>query len=344
MNDLEIKKEIVAAVEELGAKGVRLSRCASTLEISKRTLQRWMKETTRDRRKGSQRSIPHKLTIEENKKIIEVSCSPRFKDNYPSEIVAILASEGKYIASEASFYRVLKANRLLSHRRKSKAPIKRRKPRLKATGPDQVYSWDITWLRSDVNGIYYYLYLVVDIFSRRIVQWEIHNSESSEKAAKMLQKLAGKKLIRGATLHSDNGSPMKGYNMLAMMHSLGVVASYSRPNVSTDNPYSESLFRTLKYRPLYPGRFTSIEHSQEWVEKFVHWYNHDHLHSGISFVTPHERHYGKDLEILKVRRATYQAAYEENPQRWSRRPKLWERKEVVYINPVEEDLNSKIAS
>ena len=160
----------------------------------------------------------------------------------------------------------------------------------------------------------------------------------------MLQRVAGRKFIRGVTLHSDNGSPMKGYNMLAMMQSLGVLPSYSRPRVSTDNPYSESLFRTLKYRPLYPSRFKSIEESIEWVKSFVHWYNHEHMHSGISFVTPHERHYGKDREILKTRRETYQAAYEARPDRWSRGPKTWERKEVVYINPVEENLNTKLAS
>ena len=344
MNDIEIKKDIVRAVKELRPLGVGLAGCANALEISKRTLQRWFKDVDQDRRKGSKRNVPHKLTAEEQKKIIEISCSTRFKDSYPSEIVAKLASEGQYIASEASFYRVLKANKLLSHRRKSKAPIKREKPRLKATGSDQVYSWDITWLRSDVSGIYFYLYLIVDIFSRRIIHWEIHNSESSEKAARMLQRVAGRKVIQGVTLHSDNGSPMKGYTMLAMMHSLGVLPSYSRPRVSTDNPYSESLFRTLKYRPLYPSRFKSIEESIEWVKSFVHWYNHEHMHSGISFVTPHERHYGKDREILKTRKETYQAAYKVNPQRWSRSPKQWERKEVVYINPVEENLNTKLAS
>ncbi len=242
-----------------------------------------------------------------------------------------------YIASEATFYRILKEERMLSHRRKSKAPARREKPRLAANGPDQVYSWDITWLKSEVAGHYFYLYLIVDIFSRMIVHWEIHDTESSAKAAEMLRKLSIRKCVRGITLHSDNGAPMKGYSMLAMMQALNVVPSLSRPRVSTDNPYSESLFRTIKYRFSYPERFASMEMAKEWMKGFVYWYNREHLHSGISFVTPHDRHYGKDDSILEKRRATYQKAYENNPIRWSRKPKLWVRKEVVYINPVEEN-------
>lgn len=345
MNDIETKKEVVAAIRDICAKkDGSLKACSKFLCISKRTLQRWIKDVDKDRRKGSKRHVPHKLTEEEQQKIIEFSCSKRFQDNYPSEIVAQLASEGQYIASEASFYRVLKDKKLLSHRRKSKAPNKREKPRLKATGPDQVYSWDITWLKSNVSGLYYYLYLVVDIWSRRIVHWEVHNSESSEKAAAMLRKLSCKKIVKGIKLHSDNGSPMKGYTMQATMHALGIIPSFSRPNVSTDNPYSEALFRTMKYRPLYPGCFSDIQSAEKWVKEFVYWYNYKHRHSGISFVTPHERHYGHDKEILEKRKQTYHAAYEKNPGRWSRSPKNWEKKEVVYINPPDEDLNNKLAS
>ena len=294
-------------------------------------------------RKGSKRFIPHKLTEDERKKILETACNKEFKDSYPPEIVAKLAEKGVYIASEATFYRVLKEERLLSHRRRSKAPVKREKPRLKATGPDQVYSWDITWIKSDVLGLYYYLYFVIDIFSRKIIHWEIHNSESSEKAAEMLRKISAKKIIRGLTLHSDNGSPMKGYTMLAMMQALNITPSFSRPRVSTDNPYSESLFRTLKYRPFYPDRFSSIAEATDWVNGFVYWYNREHLHSGISYVTPDDRHYGKDIEVLETRRITYQNAYEKNPRRWSRGPKEWKRKEVVYINPTIEENELKIA-
>ena len=344
MNQELDKNNFLEAVDEALSAGARLSGISSLTSVSSRTIQRWRKGSCKDLRKGSHRFVPAKLTEEEKQQIIQISCSEEYKDHYPSEIVAKLAENGVYIASEASFYRVLKEHSLLAHRRKSRAPVKRAKPRLAATGPDQVYSWDITWIKSDVSGLYYYLYLVVDIYSRMIVHWEIHEKESSEKAAAMLRKLSGKRVIRGVTLHSDNGAPMKGYSMLAMMQALNVVPSFSRPRVSTDNPYSESLFKTLKYRFSYPDRFSSIQEAENWIKDFVYWYNREHLHSGISFVTPHDRHYGKDKSILEKRKDTYSKAYENNPHRWSRGPKLWQRKEVVYINPVEDNKELKKAS
>ncbi len=336
MNSIQLKENFLETVDEAIQSGARLSEISKISEISQRSIQRWRREIKPDMRKGSVRNIPHRLTEDERQRIIEVSCSEEYRDCYPSEIVAKLAEKGVYIASEATFYRILKEERMLSHRRKSKAPGRREKPRLAASGPDQVYSWDITWLKSDVAGLYFYLYLVVDIFSRMIVHWEIHDTESSAKAAEMLRKISARKCVRGITLHSDNGAPMKGYSMLAMMQALNVVPSFSRPRVSTDNPYSESLFRTIKYRFSYPERFSSIEAAQDWMKGFVYWYNREHLHSGISFVTPHDRHYGKDAMILEKRRSTYRKAYENNPGRWSRGPKQWMRKEVVFINPVED--------
>lgn len=343
MNSTQIKAQVVKEISETAAQGARLSACCAMLGISLRTFERW-RSPKADGRKGSWRVTANKLTPEERKEVISVSCSERFQNDYPSEIVAKLASEGVYIASEATFYRILNEERLLAHRRPSRVPVKREKPRLTATGPDQVYSWDITWLKSPVSGIYFYLYLVLDIFSRRIVHWEIHTRESGEIASEMLRTVGAKRFVRGITLHSDNGSPMKGYTMLATMQQLGVIPSYSRPRVSTDNPYSESLFRTLKYRPFYPSHFESIEETKVWTEKFVHWYNHQHLHSGISFVTPHDRHYGKDKTILEVRRQTYQKAYDRNPLRWTGQPKAWVRQEVVYINKIDENKELQLAS
>ena len=329
---MEMKQAILQEIEEAQKHGARLSGICKFLGISPRTIQRWKQSDLLDRRKGSKRAIPHKLTEYERQEILKICCEEEYRDLYPNEIVAKLASREIYIASEASFYRILKEERMLSHRRKSKPPIKREKPSLVATGPDQVYSWDITWLKTDVQGIYYYLYMIIDIWSRMIVQWEINERESSDLAGKMLQKLNGKKNLQGVILHSDNGSPMKGYTMLSKMYALNVLPSFSRPRVSEDNPYSESLFRTLKYRPLYPGRFSSIEEANLWLKGFVHWYNYEHMHSGISYVTPFERHYGKDIGILKTRRETYLRAYENMPKRWSRKPKNWEHEKVVGIN------------
>jgi len=340
----EAKRRIIDAVNEARRAGARIVAISELLDISSRTLQRWKPELKPDGRKGAPRRVPHKLTEAERLRVKETICSTRFADMYPPEIVAVLASEGVYLASESTMYRIMREEKLLSHRRKSKAPVKREKPRLKATAPDQVLSWDITWLKSDVAGIYFYLYMVVDIFSRRIVQWEIHERESSARAAAMLLRLSGKKLLEGVVLHSDNGAPMKGLSMLATMRQLGVAPSFSRPRVSTDNPFSESLFRTLKYRPAYPEFFKTIDEAKDWTRAFVHWYNHEHMHSGISFVTPHERHYGKDIAILNARRETYRIAYEQNPARWSRGPRTWDRQEVVYINPTQEEFETKLAS
>lgn len=329
---MNTKKTILHEVAETQKKGARLSSICKFIGISSRTIQRWKTSDLLDQRKGSKRYIPHKLTKQERQQVIDISCEKEYRDLYPNEIVAILASKSVYIASESTFYRILKEERMLSHRRKSKPPAKKEKPTVVATGPDQVYSWDITWLKTDVMGIYYYLYMVIDIWSRMIVHWEIHERESSELAGKMLQKLNGKKNLQGVTLHSDNGSPMKGYTMLSKMYALNVLPSFSRPRVSEDNPYSESLFKTLKYRPLYPGKFSSTDEANLWVKDFVHWYNYEHMHSGISYVTPFERHYGKDIEILETRRETYLKAYENSPGRWSRKPKTWEQKKVVGIN------------
>ena len=341
---MEMKKKVLKEIAEAQKNGARLSSICKFIGISSRTIQRWKKSDLSDQRKGSQRHIPHKLTKYEKQQIIDICCKKEYRDLYPNEVVAILASQGIYIASEASFYRVLKEERMLSHRRKSKPPIKRDKPSVVATGPDQVYSWDITWLKTEVMGMYYYLYMVIDIWSRMIVHWEIHERESSELAGKMLQKLNAKKDLQGVILHSDNGSPMKGYTMLSKMYALNVLPSFSRPRVSEDNPYSESLFRTLKYRPLYPGKFSSIEEANLWVKGFVHWYNYEHMHSGISYVTPLKRHYGNDIEILKTRGETYLKAYKENPARWSREPKKWEHKKIVGINYQQDKKELNIAS
>lgn len=343
MIPLETKEMLVKESMQARKDGARLSAIARMLEVSSKSLQRWSRKTEEDKRKGSARHVPHKLSDKERSLVIKTACSTRFKDMYPNEIVATLASEGTYIVSESTFYRIMKQERLLSHRRKSKLPVKRTKPRLVATASDQVYSWDITWLKTNVNGIYYYLYLFLDIFSRRIVEWEVHTSESSVTASNMLARINSRKYIRGLTLHSDNGSPMKGLSMLATMYQLGVMPSFSRPHVSEDNPYSESLFRTLKYRPAYPLFFDSIEQARNWVSGFVYWYNHEHLHSGIGYVTPHQRHYGQDIEILNRRRQTYEEAQSNNPGRWSRGHKQWQREEVVYINPAEEKLKLKIS-
>ncbi|PKH04525.1 IS3 family transposase, partial [Psychromonas sp. MB-3u-54] len=243
----------------------------------------------------------------------------------------------QYLASESTFYRVLKEANQLKHRERSKPARKVIKPKaLKATGPNQVYTWDITYLPTQVKGVFFYLYLVLDVYSRKIVGWQVHNEELSALAADLITDICYREGVieQQVTLHSDNGSPMKGATMLATLQELGVVPSFSRPSVSNDNPYSESLFRTLKYRPEYPEqRFENLSAGRQWVKSFVGWYNKEHLHSGIKFVTPAQRHAGEDVAILIKRKNVYQKAKSAHPERWSGKTRNWDYINEVNLNP-----------
>ncbi len=267
-----------------------------------RTLQRW-KFQLENGRKGPQTPPSNALSLQERAHVLSVANSAEFADLSPWQIVPRLADRGEYLASESSFYRILKAANCLAPRSRSK-PKQRQKPEaLIAVRPNQVWSWDITYLKTRIQGMFFYLYLPMDIFSRKIVYWEVHESESAELASGMMAKACEVQTIEPGQikLHSDNGGPMKGATMLATLQRLGVAPSFSRPSVSNDNPYLESFFKTLKYCPSYPtnGCFDSIEVTREWVEKFVYWYNHVHLHSGINWVTPDSRHENRDQAILK---------------------------------------------
>ena len=309
-------------------------KACEAMNIPIRTLERWMINPTDDKRKTIKNIPPNKLTTIDIEDIKSISCSERFKDLSPNEIVPILAEEGVYIASERTFYRVLKIEELLTHRSESDPPKQRYKPdEYIATGPDQVWSWDITYLLTEIKGKYYYLYLVEDIWSRTIRGWEIYDYERSEYASELMTKICIENNISNIILHSDNGSPMKGATMLATLQRLGVVPSFSRPSVSNDNPYSESLFKTIKYMPDYPKAFASTDEARAWMKKFVAWYNNEHRHSGIKFVTPMQRHTGKDIELLRIRKETYEKAKQKHPERWSKKIRNWDRIDEVHLNP-----------
>jgi transposase InsO family protein len=198
-----------------------------------------------------------------------------------------------------------------------------------------VWTWDITWLPTLIRGKFLYLYMIVDVFSRKIVGKAVHESESDLHAAALIAAACAAEGIHRDQLvvHSDNGGPMKGATMLATLQCLGVAASFSRPGVSDDNPFSEALFRTAKYRPDYPAHFASIDEARAWVERFVRWYNTRHLHSAIRFVTPDHRHRGSDVLILKKRASVYEAARTSNPRRWSGACRAWNRVDAVHLNP-----------
>lgn len=324
--------------------GSRKSQACKILGLSLRTVQRWEKEKDKiDRRQITKQVPKNKLTLEEREMILTISNSEKYRDFPPCKIVPMLADAGKYIASESSFYRILHAENQLVHRGHTQ-PRKHAKPKpFIAKKPNQVWTWDISFLPTQIRGLYFYLYVIVDIYSRKIVGWSVHEKESSENASYLIQQACqDEKVARNQiVLHSDNGAPMKGLTMLAMLEKLGVLPSFSRPSVSDDNPYSESLFKTIKYRPDFPvsEKFATIEDARKWCEKFSKWYNEEHLHSGLKFITPSQRHSGKDKSIMQHRHAVYQKAKQRNPERWSLQTRNWDLPYEVALNPNKEKIN-----
>lgn len=330
----------IQLISEAMHQGARQKQACEVMGISNRTLQHWRHAGMQDQRQQVKNTPANKLSDPERKAILEVCNSEEFKSQAPKQIVPALADRGLYMASESSFYRILNDAGQLHHRGRS-APANRAKPdAFTAHGPNQVWSWDITYLASNLKGVFFYLYLFMDIYSRKIVGWEVYDNESSEQAADVLRKTRLAETISSQQeiiLHSDNGSPMKGATMLATMQKLGIVASFSRPSVSNDNPYSESLFKTLKYRPSYPSKpFESLDEARQWVATFVQWYNHFHRHSGIKYVTPVQRHNGEDIAILAQRKRVYEDAKKQNPERWSGSIRNWDHESLVRLNPVNE--------
>jgi putative transposase len=322
-------------VAEAVTAGARRWRACELLGIAVRTLERWG-DDRQDGRHGPKSEPTNKLSATERRRIIAVATSAEFRDESPKQIVPTLADRGEYVGSESTIYRVLHAENMQHRRGPARAPTHRPREHV-ADRPWQVASWDITYLKSHVRGEFFYLYLVEDVWSRKILGCEVHDVECNELAAALVERIRRENPdvdLRGWVLHSDNGGPMKGATMLATMQRLGVVPSFSRPSVSNDNPFSESLFRTMKYVPEYPRHgFVTVEAARTWVATFVAWYNHDHKHSGIGFVAPADRHAGRDVEILAARRDVYEHARRRNAARWSRHTRLWSRPDTVILNP-----------
>ncbi len=341
------REDISKLINTARKSGARQSAACEIIGISAKTLQRWSRvENDQDSRLDAKHTPKNKLTDLERQRIINVANEPAHAHLPPGQIVPKLADEGLYIASESSFYRVLKAEKQLAHRQKSTPNRQIKKPRaLMATAPNQLYSWDITYLPTVVRGVFFYLYLVVDIYSRKIVGLQVYEKESSALAADLMKDICQKEEVKPGQviLHSDNGSPMKGATMLATLQQLGIIPSFSRPSVSNDNPYSESLFRTLKYRPEYPEKpFLDIGSARTWVNGFAAWYNDEHLHSAIKFVTPNQRHRGEDSKILAERHEVYLKARSAHPERWSGDVKNWQPVKEVYLNPEKKEVENEV--
>ena len=333
---LEERSETVQHIAEAKQAGSRIGPACAAVGIDKRTFERWRKHPLGDQRRGPITAPSNKLSESERQEVMRIANSAEYRDKSPAQIVPLLADKGVYVASESTFYRVLKSAGLDAHRGRSKPPVPRHKPKeLVATAPNQVYSWDITYLKSNIAGVFFYLYFVMDIYSRKIVGYTVHDEQNSDHAAQMIDDICRAEGIDAdqLALHSDNGGPMKGATMLATLQRLGVMPSFSRPSVSDDNPFSEALFKTTKYCPQFPSKpFESVSAALAWVETFVAWYNEEHLHSGIRFVTPGSRHRGEDVEILAKRHEVYCDAKAKRPNRWSRETRNWNCIKEVLLN------------
>jgi len=345
MTEPELRKKVMDLIAEAVKAGARLSIACEEVEISTRTYNRWLQalddnKSSIDKRTTCVRPEPHnKLSQEEVQQILNIVNQPEYSHLPPSQIVPILSDKGIYIASESTFYRVMRDAKQLQHRGRSKEPVKRSISTHVATAPNRVYTWDITYLNGPIKGTHYYLYMISDLFSRKIVAWEVWEVESADNASELIRRAVISEGIakrkQPLVLHSDNGSPMKGATMLETLYNLGITPSRSRPRVSNDNPYAESLFKTLKYRCNYqPKGFNSIEDAREWVYNFVDWYNNNHRHSGIKFLTPNQRHSDDHgLSILAKRDMIYKTARLKNPNRWSGETRDWSIEDQVWLNP-----------
>jgi len=343
MIGLEDRQALARDIHIAQGAGARLLLACDTAGIALRTLQRWKAVdglVSGDGRPLAVRATPsHALSEAERAQVLAVANEARFAAVPPARIVPVLADQGIYLASESSFSRVLKAHGQTAHRGRAKAPKQRRPPTTHiATGPRQVWCWDMTYLPAQVLGRWFHLYLILDLYSRKIVGWEVHDSDHADHAAHLVRRTALAEgiaaLANKPVLHGDNGSTLKATTVLAMLNWLGVKPSYSRPRVSDDNAYAESLFRTAKYRPEFPAKgFADLDAARAWAIGFVRWYNIDHRHSGIRYVSPAQRHTGDDQAILAARHALYTTARELNPARWSGSTRNWSPEGAVTLNP-----------
>jgi len=281
-------------------------------------------------------SQPRALSVEERQCVVDTLHSPRFIDKAPHEIYATLLDEGSYFCSIRTMYRILDRHGEVKERRNQLSHPPYRKPELLATGPNQVWSWDITKLLGPVKWTYYYLYVILDIFSRYVAGWMVAPCESAQLAKRLIEQTCKKQQIQTGqlTIHADRGSSMKSKPVAFLLADLGVTKTHSRPHTSDDNPYSEAQFKTLKYRPDFPGRFGSIEDARCFSRGFFPWYNQEHRHTGISLLTPEMVHYGRAHQVLQARETVLRAAYDAHPERFVRKvPEPLPLPTAAWINP-----------
>ena len=333
MSCSEQKEEAAGLINEAATSGARVKKACEALEVSFNSYLRWRSGKTADLRKGAKKTVPRKLQEDETRRFYDAANTAEYRDQTPGQIVASLLEKGIYYGSESTLYRILKAKNALQSRTESRKPVRReRPPELAATGPDQIWSWDITWLKTDVKGVYLFAYVILDVFSRKIVGWSIEETESTDLAQALFRRVIRSQGVCPRFVHADNGGPMKGLSLVAFLTQLQVGLSFSRPRVSDDNPFIESFFKTVKYRVGYPKVFTGIAQAREWFSRFIDWYNTHHRHSGIGYVTPQQKHTGEDILLFRLRQETLDRAAGVNPERFVRGPRQITPNRVVWLN------------
>lgn len=341
MTSAQNRRRILQLVDEAIADGASSKRVSKELGLSLRTLRRWRQDTPDGRPQAIRPKPSNALSQAERQEIVKACNKSEHASKAPAEIVVDLADEGRYVASESTIYRVLRQHRQSAHRGRARAPKPRPHPGThNATAIRQIWVWDITWMPSTVAGIFYRLYIIMDLYSRKIVGWEIWNEENAQRAQELVRRAALAENIAGNTpliLHGDNGSPLKAGNVLALMYSLGITPSHSRPRVSNDNAHAEAFFRTTKYHPsLPPEGFETLQKARQWAAEFIQWYNQEHKHRSLNHVTPEQKHSGEDIEILARRHRLYQKERQQNPGRWIKgKTRNWNPVQATSLNPID---------
>lgn len=280
---------------------------------------------------------PRKLTDYERQAIVDVMHSPEFVDQPPMEVYAKMLSRGVYHASIRTIYRVLAELGESKERRNQRLPRPHVKPSLTATAPNQVWTWDITKLATLERGVFLQAYVIIDLFSRYVVAWMVATKECKRLAAQLFADAVARHGVKpGLTVHSDRGPAMKSDTLAQLLATLGASQSFSRPHVSDDNAFSEAQFKTLKYQPDYPGRFSGVLHARGWLESFFTWHNDDHQHSGLALFTPSEVFFGRVAEVHRIRQETLNNQYALHPNRFPNGPPMAALPPAeVHINPLE---------
>ena len=332
---------MIQTAEELAVSHGAAAACAA-LAVPRSSLYRARPATTvaevvaPEPEPGPRPTPPRALSPTERAQVRELLNSERFQDLAPREVYAKLLDEERYLCSSSTMYRILAAHAEVRERRNQLRHPAYPKPELLATGPNQVWSWDITKLRGPSKGVYYYLYVIIDIYSRYVVGWMIAEVEAAALAEQLITETCAKQGVQRTqlTLHADNGSPMIAKSVAILLADLGVAKSHARPHVSNDNPYSEAHFKTLKYRPDYPERFGSIADARSWARSFFTWYNNQHYHTGLGLLTPALVHTGQAETVRQKRQVVLRQAYLAHPERFTKGlPRPAELPEAAWINP-----------